>query len=148
MSAEERVAAVEKAYADEEAAQSAVLAELKRLRENAFKQTQEFNQLKGRRLGCLMIEVGMEPCFLAMFIGGLIYMAFDMLFLIFTSLKHLLRYPTAQELNKVAEMTGTNAAIRSMKSKIGKLDKETLKQQEIMYNQVGIMGCCLNEESS
>ena len=33
-------------------------------------------------------------------------------------------------------MTGTNAAIRSMKSKIGKLDKETLKQQEIMYNQV------------
>ena len=42
----------------------------------------------------------------------------------------------AQELNKVAEMTGTNAAIRSMKSKIGKLDKETLKQQEIMYNQV------------
>ena len=47
MSAEERVAAVEKAHADEEAAQSAVLAELKRLRENAFKQTQEFNQLKG-----------------------------------------------------------------------------------------------------
>jgi len=87
MSAEERVAAVEKAHADEEAAQSAVLAELERLRENAFKQTQEFNQLK------------------------------------------------AQELNKVAEMTGTNAAIRSMKSKIGKLDKETLKQQEIMYNQ-------------
>ena len=67
-----------------------------------------------------------------------------MFFLISTSLKHLLGYPTAQELNKVAEMTGTNAAIRSMKSKIGKLDKETLKQQEIMYNQVGIIGCCLN----
>ena len=53
MSAEERVAAVEKAHADEEAAQSAVLAELKRLRENAFKQTQEFNQLKGV---CIFME--------------------------------------------------------------------------------------------
>ena len=57
MSAEERVAAVEKAYADEEAAQSAVLAELKRLRENAFKQTQEFNQLKGREENCWLLPL-------------------------------------------------------------------------------------------
>ena len=42
------------------------------------------------------------------------------------------------ETNTNAEIQGTKAASRNLTSKLYKLDQESLKQQEIVYNQVCI----------
>ena len=41
------------------------------------------------------------------------------------------------ESNTNAEIQGAKAASRNLSSKLYKLDQESLKQQEIVYNQVG-----------
>jgi hypothetical protein len=41
----------------------------------------------------------------------------------------------AKETNMDAEIQGSRAAIRNLNSKIGKVDHDSLKQQEIIYNQ-------------
>ena len=55
-----------------------------------------------------------------------------------------LQYKKAQELfqgrtlekNRQAEIQGSRAASRNLSSRINKLDHDSLKQQEIIYNQV------------
>ena len=44
------------------------------------------------------------------------------------------------ESNTNAEIQGAKAASRNLSSKLNKLDQESLKQQEIVYNQVSSSG--------
>mgnify|MGYP001792743517 CR=1 FL=1 len=71
-------------------------------------------------------------------------------------LKHLrdIKFRKGQELfmakktekDTNAEIQGTKAAIRNLDSKINKLDHDSLKQLEIIYNQVRLCQMCKKRE--
>lgn len=44
-----------------------------------------------------------------------------------------------QEKHLVAEVQGSRAAVRNLQGKVNQLDQESLKQHEILYNQVWII---------
>ena len=64
--------------------------------------------------------------------------------ILFFALLRELQYKKSQELyegrttekNTAAEIQGSRAASRNLSSRINKLDHDSLKQQEIIYNQV------------